>query len=100
MVHIVLTSWWPLPLNDKISEKWAQLSPQIQPLLKSMKIYFMGVKAGVQATGYNEVEDGKMEEAYNALFSAANELSTIEGYTYQLSIQLSWEEVQAAQNQT
>ena len=49
----------------------------------------------MQATGYNEVEDGKMEELFNAISAAANKLSTIEGYTFQLSIQYSWEEVQA-----
>ncbi|MHA1931093.1 MAG: hypothetical protein ACW96X_01050 [Promethearchaeota archaeon] len=97
MTHIVVTSWWPYSKTEEVTSKWNEILPRFTASAKSVKYFFKPVKKGVRAMGFFEIEEGKFEDSYTALYTLAMEFTEIDGYTFEMDTQLSLEEAQAAQ---
>lgn len=100
MVHLVITSWWPHPKGPEVQVKWNADISKFQDATKSFKYYFRSTKAGMKASGYFEVENDNLYNAYVTLLALATEFTQIEGYNFKIDIQHSLEEtveLQAAQ---
>ncbi|MHA2394561.1 MAG: hypothetical protein ACXAEX_21740 [Promethearchaeota archaeon] len=97
MVYVVITAWWPNPRGPEVTAKWNELLPQFNAATKSIQMWFKSTRIGIQATGYYEIEAGKLEESLTALQGLAMEFTAIDGYMFEIETQISMEEALAAQ---
>ena len=97
MTHIVLTSWWPYSKGEEVQNKYYEILPRFQAVVKSIKIYFKNVKVGMRGMVFFEIEQGKLEEAMTTINALAAEITAIEGFTFEIETQVSLEEALANQ---
>ena len=99
MVYIVITSWWPLNKAQEISDIY---NKQIQEMgtsdsIKSTAMWLKPDKKGGKTVAYNEIEEGKLEEALTWLNNFMQGFWVIDGYGYEYDFMLSQQETLAAQ---
>ncbi|MHA2009985.1 MAG: hypothetical protein ACXACY_14355 [Candidatus Hodarchaeales archaeon] len=99
MVHIEVTSWYPIIKNQEVTDKYLELmqDPGVPSAVKSFKIYVKATRRGYEIKSYLEIEPGKLEEAFTDLGVFMSGLTEIEGYNIEYGIVLSIEEAMAAQ---
>ncbi|MFX0009789.1 MAG: hypothetical protein ACFE9R_05695 [Candidatus Hermodarchaeota archaeon] len=99
MVHIVITSWYPYGKNEAVTAKWNENLQKFNEAAKSFKYFFKSVKEGVRATGYFKIEDEaeKFRTSWATLTALVMEFTAIEGFSFEMDVQYSMEELQAAQ---
>lgn len=99
MVYVVITSWWPLSKMQEVTDVY---NKQLQELgtpdfLKSAQLWGKPSKKGAKAVTFNEIEEGKLEEALQHLGNFMSGFVSVEGYTYKLDLWYSQAEMLAAQ---
>ena len=99
MVYVVITSWWPLNKGQEVSDVYNKQVQELgtQDFIKSTPMWMKPCKKGLKSVTYNEIEEGKLEEAIQWLGTFMAGFSTIDGYGYKYDIMLSQQEALAAQ---
>ncbi len=99
MVHIEVTSWYPLIKNQEVGDKYNELvqEPGIPSSVKSFKIYSRASRKGIVTRAYLEVEIEKLGAAFVDLAQFMNGFAEIEGYSFEYRLTQSLEEILAAQ---
>ena len=101
MVYIVIKAWWPLIKNQEVNEIY---NKQIQEMgtvdfIKSNAMWLKPCKTGIESVTYNEIEEGKLEEAINWLYTFMGAFAVIDAYGYEFDLMASQQELLAAQQQ-
>ncbi|MHA1915788.1 MAG: hypothetical protein ACW986_12705 [Promethearchaeota archaeon] len=98
MVQIVIVSRWPLSKAQEIGTRGAEVRQEKgqSSAITSIKAYHTSTLNGWQMTAYHEVVDmEKIGEALLFLTEFCNAHSNIEGYSYEMSLAVSAEELAA-----
>ena len=99
MIQIVVTSWWPLHIAEKVQKKSAETSKEmgVTSSIKSVTAYMTSCKIGGKITAYHGIERGKLEEAvvYLARFLAT--YHDVKGFSYEFSFAYTPEDIEEAQ---
>ncbi|MHA2288395.1 MAG: hypothetical protein ACXABG_06375 [Promethearchaeota archaeon] len=99
MVQIVITSWWPLHIADKVQKKFNETSKEMGETssIKSINTYISSCKKGGKVVTYHDIESGKLEEAINFLARFLATYHDIKGFTYEFSFAFTPEDIAEAQ---
>jgi len=99
MVQLVITSWWPITKADEVQKKFLEISQEKgqSPAIESSNMYISPCKTGWMSRSYNNINQGKLEEALTFLATFMTGFNTIEGYGYKFSFAITPEEAAAAQ---
>ncbi|MFX1344610.1 MAG: hypothetical protein ACFFAI_05860 [Promethearchaeota archaeon] len=101
MVYVVITAWWPFTKQQEVSDAY---NKQIQEsggsdAIKSTPMWLKPCKKGWKSVTYNEIEQGKLEEALTYLSTFMTAFGSIEGYGFKFDLMVSQQEVIASTQQ-
>ena len=71
----------------------------IVDFIKSNAMWLKPCKTGIESVTYNEIEEGKLEQAINWLYTFMGAFAVIDGYGYEFDLMASQQELLAAQQQ-
>jgi len=95
--QIVVTSRWPLHKGTEVGARYDKVGKEKgpSPAINSFKVYHTSTLKGWQLTIYYEVDVDKMGEALLYLNDFLGEFMDIEGYTFEISLAVTGEELTA-----
>ena len=101
MVYVVITAWYPLNKAQQVNEIY---NKQIQEMgssgfIKSTPMWIKPCKTGMKTVTYNEIEEGKLEEAITWLLRFMGPFGVVDGYGYDFDLMASQQELIAATQQ-
>ena len=99
MVYIVVTAWWPLNKAQEVTDIYNKQIQEMGPtdFIKSAQTWLKPSKKGGISVTYNEIEEGKLDEALTWFNNFMLGFWVIDGYGYKYDLMLSQQEVLAAQ---
>lgn len=102
MVYIVITAWWPLNKSQEVTEIYNKQTQEMGTVdfIKSAQMWMKPCRKGGKSVTYNEIEEGKLEEAVTWLNTFMSAFWVIDGYGYEFDLMASQQELVAAQQQS
>ena len=98
MVYIVVKSFYPSHINEKVNEKYMEMLQKFPPdnslVEQVVQVAVRATKDGYEVLGVNLVKEGKFDEAIIRIGAMMLMFADIEGYEFSIETWVTFQEAQ------
>jgi len=95
MVYIVNNVWYPTDKSREVAKKYLEVLKKFPPdpsIEKTLLILVRSTKEGIHVIGIGKPEKGKLEESIIRTTQSNEEMTSIDGLTYEIETYLDYTE--------